>query len=208
MRWVILTCILVSVAFVGVYVSTRDIWFATNAAGVIIGVYLVILVARATGGMQAKWRCIAWRAGTAVVFAGMTVHWVTMYSMTTWQYQTLHTIRKTVFHAALFDQLQNRGIKTLQEYYSGKTRSNSLAEVFDRLNPRLEPRTTLLDTLPAEDGMRVHAVSVSDSEIVLVGLSTFIEGEEPNFQNYDGRLGRVQDMLKITPRGLLHEIQN
>jgi hypothetical protein len=208
MRWVILTCILVTVAFVGMYISTREVWSATNAAGVIIAVYLVILVAWATRELQPRWRRIVWRVSIAVVFAGMTIHWVTMYSMTTWQYQTLHTIRKTVFHIATFDFLQSRGLKTLQGYYTRNSSSNSLAEVFNRLNPRLEPSTTLLDTLPAEDGMRIHAVSVSDSEIVLIGMSTLVEGEEPNFQNYDGHLGRVQNRLKITPRGLSYEIQN
>jgi len=208
MRWVILTCILVTVAFVGMYISTREVWSATNAAGVIIAVYLVILVAWATREVQPRWCRIVWRVSIAVVFAGMTIHWVTMYSMTTWQYQTLHTIRKTVFHTTVFDYLQSRGLKTLQGYYTRNSSSNSLAEVFNRLNPRLEPGTTLLDTLPAEDGMRIHAVSVSDSEIVLIGLSTIVEGEEPSFQNYDGRLGRVQNRLKITPRGLSYEIQN
>ena len=116
MRWIILTAILVSVVFIGTFYYTREIWDAMNAAGIVSFVYIVAFIYRITRppvSPKQRW----WTIGvTAVVIIGITVHWIIMYKMTHFQYNTLHTIHKVIAHGIAMEALKTEGLKILREY--------------------------------------------------------------------------------------------
>lgn len=206
---VIVFSILVAAAFVGTFFYTGQTWDAMNAAGVVCLVYVIVFLYRATRppvspGLR------RWVLGVgAVVILGITIYWNIMYRMTNWQYDTLHTIHKVSFHGIAIDKLRTKGINVLSEYYrQGDPQKMSLGDVFRKGTPNVDKDSSLVE-FDQDSKSKLFAASVSDSEVVLICQASIpIDGEDPKFKNFDGRVGMTQDRLRITKKGLVYEIQN
>ena len=208
MLWVILTCVVVSSAFIVVIFQTWDVWLALNAAGVVVLLYLIGLTHRAVRPpVSQKMRRLT-IAVSIVVLAGVTGSWVTSFFVSGFQGPALHLIRKVIFHGVMVDALYAPALETLAEFHGqAAPEALSIGVIFQKNNPPLQPSGTLLDTLDGE-GDSVHLVANADSSIILIGQSSSIDGEDQDFGNFDGSLGKTQDRLRLTARGIWIEIQN
>ena len=210
MKWIITAIVLLLAAFVGRFLQTGEIWDAMNAAGIVSLVYVVGLLysyTRPPTNTRQRWIVIS-VAGLLIL--GVAVHWITMYTQTRWQYITLHTIHKTIFHGIVSDNMHGRAIRAFSEFHTQSEKNKkSLGEIFQKGNPLLHPEISLLDTgSAASEGIWVYVASISDSEIVLIGQALFIDGEDPSFQNFTGKRGMTQDRLRLNTQGIFYEIQN
>lgn len=209
MLWVIVSSVLVAAIFVGTFALTGNTWDATNAAGIASLIQLLIYLYRSTRppvSVKARW----WTFGiSGVVIIGTILYWSIMYRMTHWQYNTLHTIHKVIFHGSAMDALKIKGLKVLSDFAEqDPPKANNIGEVFRKVAEMKDGASSLVD-VGADSSLKIYAAAVSDSEIVLIAQSFIpIDGENPYFINFDGRVGMIQDKLSITKKGLVYEIQN
>jgi hypothetical protein len=214
MRWIIavvIASIVISAAFILCIRWTQDIWVATNTVGVLSFLYIAGLVYVAVRPPASR-KMRGWTLVVAgVVCIALGIAWTSMCLQTRFQYNALHMVRKVIFHGVMHVELQKRALETFAAYHQqSEPKERSLGDLFREHNP-LEPGSSLLDSLyeaQTEDGDRVHLASLSDTLVVLIGQSTFVEGEDPSFRNFDGRMGMVQDQLRLTTKGVDIEIQN
>ncbi len=209
MKWVLIASVLVAAAFVGTFSYTGDTWAATNAAGIASMIYLLIFLYRvARPPLSAKWRW--WTLGIGLVtIAGTTFFWAGMYSTTTWQAETLHTIHKVIFHGVSMDLLRTKGLKILSTYATQKEpKKLSVGEVFRKETALANPDSSIIE-IAGDNGYRLFAEAVTDTHLVIVCQSILrIDGEDKAFMNFDGRKGMTQDRVIVTKRGVAYEIQN
>ena len=194
-------------AFLGIFLLTGNIWAATNVAGLIALAYLSVLITEWISSPSTALRRILLAAFCAAFLVSTAAHWIIWWSMTDWQARVLHESRKAIGHGVFLARLQDRGLKTLAAYYAQPRSSHeTLHEVFAKSNPLLDPSRSLLDTL--EDGMKVYLAAATDSEVVMLGLDGFTQGEDPHFKSFDGRTGIVQDRVRVTPESISYVIDN
>ena len=210
MFWVIAVSILVSVAFFITFWQTVDLWTAGNVAAGLSFLYLVFLLLRTVRLIESKrWRRLS-AVIAAVVLTGLVLSWSASYVGSHFSYDVLHTVRKSINHGIMVDELHTRAFEAFAEFHrQPEPRPMSLGEIFRQRNPPLAPNSSLLDTGEvANDGLRVHLAFLSDTSIILIGQSTSTDGEDPTFPNFDGHIGMTQDRLILTPKGISFEIQN
>ena len=209
MRWVIIACIVVSAVFIISLLQTWEIWVAVNAAGAVSFLYLVGLLYRTVRPPVAQKTRRLTIAIATVVLTGIVIGWATSFVQARFQYHALHTMHKEIFHGVMMSNLYSRALKAFAEFQQQpEPKAMALGEIFQQHNPPIERGSSLIDTLQAGDGVRVHLVSISDTTVVLIGQGTFIDGENATFKNFDGRIGMAQDRLRLTPKGIDYEIQN
>lgn len=194
-------------AFVGTYLQTGSIWDAMLAGGTVILIYLLrLLVSSARALQTVRGRVISIALGLTLI-AGVTSHWLILRRTTNWQYEYMQVLRKIIEHGSLQSSMQERSMAAFAAYsrqIPGK--AQPLSAIFNERNPRIDSSTGLVDTL--YDGLKVYAVSVADSEVLLIGVGSFSEGQETAFANFDGKKGILQSRVRLSTKGVDYEIQN
>jgi hypothetical protein len=209
MIWILASSILVAIAFIVTFLTTGNTWDAVIAGGIVSLLYVVGFLywsTRPPTSPRQRW----WTIGiTSIVILGTMLHWNIMYKMTHWQYDTLHTIHKIIFHGVAQAMLQPKGVNTLSEYAGQHgSKSKSLGVVF-RESTQFDTTNGLVANTTEWQQMKMFVASLSDSEVVLVAQDSIaIDGEDPRFKNFDGSYGMTQGRIRITRRGLEYEIQN
>jgi hypothetical protein len=209
MKWVWIASVVVVATFVGTFYYTGNTWTATNAAGIVSLLYVMVFLYRLTRPpMQSRQKRWVLGVGT-VVIAGTTFFWAGMYSTTSWQAETLHTIHKVIFHGVAMDILKSKGLKILSAYSAQpEPRKLSLGEVFRKETTYANPDSSIIE-LAGDNQYRLFAAAVTDTQVIIACQQILrIDGELSDFKNFDGRSGMAQDRLVVTKRGLVYEIQN
>jgi hypothetical protein len=209
MKWIAIISLIVSATFVAMFFITGSTWAATNAAGVVSLAHLLFLLYRTTRPPVAI-SLRRWARGLGgLVLAGTMLYWSTMYRMTNWQYEALHTIHNVIFHGVAISVLEGMGLKTVSAYTAqpGPKRL-SIGDVFRKGTTYINADSSMMEVDEGFEG-KLFAAAVSDTQVVLVWQQTIpIDGEDKSFKNFDGRTGMTQDRLIIKRRGLVYEIQN
>jgi hypothetical protein len=209
MIWILASSILVAMAFIATFLTTGNTWDAAIAGGIVSLVFVIGFLYRITrpptSSTQRRWTI----AISSIVIVGTILHWNIMYRMTQWQYDTLHLIRKIIFHGVAQGMLQPEGVNTLGEYAAQHgLQRKSLGDVF-RETTKFDTGDSAVVVGKEWGHMSMFVSSLSDTEVVLVAQDSItIDGEDSHFKNFDGRYGMTQDRLRITKRGLEYEIQN
>ncbi len=209
MIWVVVSSALVTVAFVATYLATHNTWDAAIAGGLVALVCFAGFFYRITRPPMTprqRW----WISGISlVVVVGTVIHWNVMYTMTNYQYHLLHTIHKVIIHGIAKAMFQDEGRRTYVRYVDQRKRGNpSVGDAFRKVARYDGSDSTRLNT-DAWQQMKMYVAAVTDTEVVLVIQDSItVDGENPTFRNYDGRVGMVQDRLRITKMGFVHETEN
>jgi hypothetical protein len=209
MKWVLIASIVVAATFLGTFYYTGSTWAAANAAGIVsllnIAAYVYWMSRPPVSAKQRRWT----RGIALIVIAGTTFFWSVMYSMTNWQYDTLHIIHKVIFHGVAMDILKTRGIKIMSAYAAQPSAKRlTIGEVFRKETTFANPDSSIIEYGP-DNQYRLFAASITDTQIVLVCQNILpIDGEDKYFRNFDGRTGMTQDHLVLTKRGMVYEYQN
>lgn len=210
MLLVIIFIVTASITFITVFSIMGEVWDAQNASGVIILIYLIGLIHRATRPpISKKIRKFSMITAYILLF-GVAANWTITYHQTNFQYRALHHVHKTIFHQVLHLTMHDIALNTLKTYYSQpESVREKITETFARLNPALSSNSSQIkiETFFEEDSLKIFIAFLSDTTIHLYGLSP-TDGENPHFENFDGRIGRTQDFLALKTSGVFYEIQN
>jgi hypothetical protein len=209
MGWLIFSVFAVAATFAVTFFSSGDIWDAMFAAAIPVALFLVGLLVRATRqGVSRRQRMVI-LSSVVVLSLGVAGHWVVMHSMTRDQHEALIDIRDRMQRSIMVSALYDRATPVFGAFHSQHFPENrSMTEIFADYHPALLDRgaPVLLDSL--DGGVRVYAKSAWNAMVVLTSVGGVGRGMDPEFTNIDGRHGFLQSCLRLTPEGMVYEIQN
>lgn len=187
----------------------KDLWSSLNTAGVFAGLYLVALIAYALRKPLPLKSRITMGIFSALMLVAIASTWNGQYKQSHWQRETILEIRKVIGHGIMAYEIPDLLLKTLDAYYQeGVKRQEPLDKVFQRLNPRALVGTDIQKEDIGKRQQRIFVQSITDREIILIGQETVAKGKNPQFKNYDGSIGMIQEKFILTEKGIVHESQN
>jgi len=206
--WIIVGIAVVATAFFFPS-SQASLWPQVNAAGIAAAAYLTVLVAYCIRKpFPVKTRLIVWLV-FLVTGAGVVTAWRTMDEMSHFQRSTLLQIHRSISDGALIVQSEQPFLETLKAYYKqGKGKKETLGALFRRSHPDAKIGTNIHIPEFEGDSTRIYLAELSDTEVVLIGRVTYVKGRVPDFQNYDGRKGMLQERTTLTEKGVRYESEN
>jgi hypothetical protein len=209
LRWLVVTIIVVCGAFAATFFSTGDIWNAMFAAGIPACIFIAGLLFRFTRQLPTRRQRVLVLVLAAVALTGAAGHWVVMHSMTRWQHNEICVIRDRIQRSMMVSAMFDRATPAFAEYHRQRFPENrTMTEVFAELHPAMAGTagTVMLDSL--DGGVKVFAKNAWNSVVVLTSVGGVGRGTDPEFRNIDGRSGYLQACLRLTPEGMVYEIQN
>ncbi len=209
MGWLVFSVFAVAATFVLTFITTGDIWDAMFAAAVPVGLFLLGLFLRATRKNVTPRQRVTLLFVVALICIGVAGHWMVMHSMTRWQHDQLLTVRDRIQRSLMVSSVYDRATPVFSAFHSQRFPENkSMTEVFADLYPSIMEKnaTILLDSL--DGGVNVYARSTWGAMVVITSVSSVGHGMDPEFRNVDGRRGYLQSCLRLTPEGMVYEVQN
>ncbi|MBI3787766.1 MAG: hypothetical protein HY276_05855 [Ignavibacteriales bacterium] len=187
----------------------KDLWSALNTAGVCAGLYLVALIGYSLRKPLPVKSRITMGVFSALMLVAIASTWNGQYKQSHWQRETLLNIREVIGRGILAYEIPNLLLKTLDGYYQqGGKKSESLGEVFQRLNPRAIVGANIQKDDVGYRQQKIFVQAITNREVILIGQETVAKGKNPQFKNYDESMGMMQEKFILTEKGIVHESQN
>lgn len=205
--WILIAIILVSIPYVIPSRST-SFWVPLNAAGLVTGVYLLALVIYLLRKPLRLSRRPLLGIIAFLVIGVAAYAWVSAERGAKEVAELRYQRRVAIARGALVREMSWRLTETLTAYFHKDTRGlKTLAQSFLRRHPKAMVGSDI--RLPLLGGDRKILVqTLEPRRIALVGLETTLLGRDSTFKNYDGTIGRVQEKLILTERGIIRESEN
>ncbi len=189
--------------------NSTDLWPSLNAAAIPVILYIVALALYTLRSpISRKSRITAW---VAIVLVGgaTSVHWTGMETTTHWQHDQLLRIQSVIVRGILLARAPRIELDALEAYYKQPSKKHeSLVRVFQNRNGGATVGTNIYKPESPEDSTSIVVESLSDDKIVLLGLHAFAGGRNPDFKNYDGRVGKIQERFTLTEKGITYDSEN
>ena len=200
--------VLVCGAFI-IPAKSAELWPALSAGGVASAVYLIVLLVfmlRMPIRGTKRWLTVL----VSVVVLGTTAYsWVSMKNYGMWRKERLMDVRRLIGSGIRETKSSDYLLRTLDAYYrQGEHKRESLAEIFKNQNSGAVVGSNVHPAEYTGDETKFFVEQLETDRIVLISQETFIKGKNPEFRNYDGKTGMVQDAYVLTAKGLAHESQN
>jgi hypothetical protein len=206
--WLLVGIVAVSVAFF-IPPNSPELWPALNAAAIPVIVYILALAFYTLRSpITRKARIIAWVSILLVGGASYT-SWTGMNKQSHWQHDKLLQIHAVIYRGVLQARVPENHLKTLEAYHSqGSRKKETLAQVFQRLNEGAAVGTNIYKPEMPNDSLSIVVQSLSENQVVLLGLHAYSKGRNPEFKNYGGRTGMIQEKYTLTEKGIVYESEN
>lgn len=206
--WLVVGVLLTSFVFFLAPAST-ELWPSLNAAGLVIAVYLLAVVAYTMRKpFSAKARLIAW-AGVVVIGGAIVSNWMGMDSTSHWQRKTILNISGIIHRGIIMASIPDSLNIVLKKYHDqGRIKKATLGQVFRQQHPGAAVGENIYHSEMEWDSLRVYVSALSDSEVTLVAQEMYVKGRDPTFRNFNGRAGMVQEQFTLSEKGFRYESQN
>ena len=189
--------------------NSPELWPALNAAAIPVVIYILALAFYTLRSpITRKARIISWIA-IVVVGGAVYSHWTGMSAQTHWQHDQLLRIQAVIVRGIIKANAPRYEANALAAYYQqhGK-RKETLGQVFQRLNNGARVGMNLYKQESPADSISIVVRSLSDNEVVLLGIHPYSRGRSPDFANYNGRKGMIQERFTLTEKGVTYESEN
>jgi hypothetical protein len=206
--WLLGGIVAVSVAFF-IPPNSPELWPALNAAAIPVIVYILALAFYTLRSpITRKARVIAW-VSILLVGGASSTSWSEMNKLSHWQHNKLLEIHSVIVRGIMHAYAPTNHLKTLEAYHrQGSRKKETLAQVFQRLNEGAAVGTNVYKPDNPGDSLSIVVQSLSDNQIVLLGLHAYCRGRNAEFKNHDGRTGMIQEKYTLTEKGISYESEN
>jgi hypothetical protein len=207
--WIVGGVIVVSLVFL-LTPPSMELWPSVNAAGIAAAVYLLAMLMYALRKpVETKVRIWIGLAAIVVLALGAFT-WVRMENETRWQAETIMKIRGVIGRGVMRYELKSTAaLKTLDEFYRPRgARKESLADVFRRLYTGAEVGANIHKPEWETDQGQVIVAKLEPAIIELVSQETYVKGRNPEFKNYNGQVGMIQEKVILTEKGITYVSEN
>lgn len=207
--WLLVGIVAVSVAFF-IPPNSPELWPALNTAAIPVIVYILALAFYTLRSpITRKARIIAW---VSIILVGGATYtsWSEMNGLSHYQRNQLMKIHTVIVRGIMHAFIPTPQLDALEVYHKqGLKKKESLAQVFQRLNDGAKIGANIYKPQWAGDTtISITVQSLSENEVVLVGLHSYGRGRKVDFKNYNGRVGMIQEKYTLTEKGITHESEN
>jgi hypothetical protein len=206
--WIVGGVIIVSLVFL-VTPAATELWPSLNAGGIAGVVYLIAMLTYALRKpLEMKTR--VWIGiGAIVVLLLGAFTWVRMQQQTEWQAETMIKIRGVIGRGVMRHYMSETSLKTLGEFYEQRgSKKESLADIFRKQNPGVSVGANTHRSEWEGDWWQVVVARLEPAIIELVSQETYVKGRDPQFRNYNGQVGMIQERFILTEKGITHVSEN
>jgi hypothetical protein len=206
--WLLGGIVVVSVAFF-IPGSSTELWPNINAAVIPLIVYILALgLYTLRSPITRKARIIAWLS-IILVGSGTYTSWTVMDALSHYQHNKLLEIHSVIIRGIMRDRVPSRQLDALEVYHKqGAKKKESLAQVFQRLNDGAKIGANIYKPEWEGDSSSIVVQSLSENEVVLLGLHSYSRGRNADFRNYTGKVGLIQEKCTLTEKGITYESEN
>ena len=206
--WLLVGIVAVSLAFF-LPGQSIDPWVSLRPGEIVSAVFLVALVAYTTRKpFPAKQRIFSWVL-VVVLLGGSLVLSNNLRETTTWQKDKLIEILGVIHRGIFLAEMPGPLLESLDKYYKQPERGRKpIGEVFREIKPSVKVGDNIRPQDLDQDSLKIFVASITPDEVVLVGQPSWGKGRDPDFDNYDGRKGLVQERATLTVKGVTYESEN
>jgi len=188
--------------------ESLDPWPALDAAGVVAAVYLLALVIFTTRKpFPVKSRIIILLFCVGFLLAAGSFS-TTFRETTAWQKNQLLKILGVIQHGIIDSQMPDPLLATLEKYHRQPSKKKTIGQIFKEVVPDVTIGKDIYKRDAESDSLRIFVAGLTDDEVVLIGQATWGKGRSPEFKNYDGKSGMVQERAVLTAKGVTYDSQN
>jgi hypothetical protein len=189
--------------------NSPELWPSLNMAIIPVVIYILALALfTLRSPITLKARIISW-VSIALVGAATYSSWTGMDSQSHWQHNELQKIRTVIDRGIILSFAPRYELNALKDYHKqGLKKKESLGHIFQRQNNGATIGTNIYKSELPDDSTSIVLKSLSDNEVVLLGLHAFSKGRNPDFKNYSGKVGKVQERFTLTEKGIVYESEN
>lgn len=206
--WLIAGIIVVTIAYF-IPGQDVDIWTNLNYAGIAAVIYVFILVVfTLRKPFSKKTITITWLIFIIAVLV-VYLHWTEMNAQTHWQKNKLLELRAIISRGVIQEKIQEILHRVLLSYHQQNSKDKkTIGDIFKEIYSTDSIGTNIYTPYYEGDSLRIYLTQLSDSEVVIVSQEMFVKGRNPEFRNYNGRLGMIQDRATLTAKGVRYESEN
>ncbi len=210
--WLIVGCVLVSVAFF-LPGHSPDLWPNMNAAGIAVLLYLAALLGTfwRRNDLTVRRRTVILII-TIIAVTGGVFAWTHMQSQTEWQRRQLGKIGTVIGRGIYTAYVTDSLLIVLDDYHHQKGKVHlTLGDVYRKHHPPGkvgDAWSSLAPTGMANPPNDVFLAEISDSKIVLVARHPWYRGKDASFATYSGPKGTIQVRATLTEKGLQYDTEN
>jgi hypothetical protein len=206
--WIVAGVILVSAAFF-LAPQSIELWPALNAAGIAAALYLAALLFYVLRKPLPGRPRIVVGIVAVVVISSAVFSWTRMQDQTQWQANQLMKIRAVIGRGVKVTEIAHPLLKSLDAYHlQGTRKANTLADEFRKMYPGVVAGSNIFKPRWEGDDMTIMVETLDPDRIVLLSQETFVKGRDPQFKNYDGKTGMIQEKFVLTEKGITHVSEN
>ncbi len=188
--------------------QTTDPWGALNTAGLAAGAYLLVLLFSTFRKPLSRNVVVSGWIMALVAGIATIVVWTGYIEQSHYQTRLLLEIRERISRGVIAHELSQRLLPVLESYHKQPPRQQrTLGGVF-RETTGAAVGSDLHRPTYESDRLRIIVASLTDAEVVLVAQEGYVNGRDPGFRNLDGGTGMVQELARITAKGITYESQN
>jgi hypothetical protein len=206
--WLAGGIIFVSIAFF-IPAQTTDLWPQFYAAGIAATVYVIVLLlyaVRKPVSMKARviaTACFLLTLG-AIIFSS-----IQMDKQSHWQADKILQIRGTIGRGVMMNKMPPPLFKTLKAFHEqGSIKKETIGQIFQRLNDNASAGSNITKPIYEGDSLKVFIKTLEPDRVELVSQETYVKGKNPQFDNYNGQKGMIQEKCILTARGITYESEN
>lgn len=205
--WLIVGALMVVVPFF-LFDTPMDPWPSVTAGAIGAALFIIVaffsIVKRTPFSKRTK---IISTLLFLTAFTLSSVSFNTMCKMTNYQRELLGKIRTTIGEGILQSNTSLAMLPPFREYYQQKHPGRmSIGKLFLTMN---KDRIQNGNYKFQDDQVTLAFLKdVSDSGVTLIMVDTVARGQNPDFSNIDGQIGRLQSRASLTKRGVRYEREN
>jgi hypothetical protein len=206
--WIVGGVIIVSLAFLLTPPST-ELWPSLNAAGIAGGWYLVAMITYALR-KPLETRIRIWIGIAVILFLAVGAFtWVRAQEQGEWQAETLMKIRGLIGRGVMRYDMSGSALITLDKFYQqGRSKKESLSDIFLKQHTGAAAGKNIHKPEWEGDQRQVVVAKLEPAAIELVAQETYVNGRDPQFRNYNGQFGMIQEKFILTEKGITHVSEN
>ncbi len=210
--WLIIGCVVVSVAFFLPGRST-ELWPNINSAGIALLLYLAALLGVFSRSIHVtpRRRSTVLTICVIVLIAGV-FSWKQMEDQSRWQRHKLGEIGTIIGRGIYTAMITDSLLGVLDDYHhqKGKTKL-SLGQIYRKRYPPGnvgDPWSSIRPTGRPNPPDDIFLAAISDTEVVLVARHPWYRGQDTAFATYNGPKGTLQVRATLTGKGLQYVTEN
>lgn len=188
--------------------QTTDPWGALNVAGGIAGAYLLTLLFSTLRKPLSRPVIISGWTTALVAGAATIIVWTGYDAQSHYQAGLLSEIRERISRGVIAHELSEHLLPVFESYHEQTPRrQRPLGAVFQEKTGSTVG-SNLHKPVYESDRLRITVASMTEEEVVLIAQEGYVKGRDLGFRNLDGGMGLVQELARLTAKGIVYESQN